>query len=64
MRCAAISDDNYFDTPARVVDARYRELAAALARFGQPAYRKRCAAALALRDSRRMNRGLTKLRVL
>jgi hypothetical protein len=44
-------------------DAVRRELTAALARFEQPAYRKRCAAALALRDPRRMNRGLAKLRL-
>lgn len=44
-------------------DAVRRELAAALTRFEEPAYRKRCTTALAVRDVRRMNRGLAKLRL-
>ena len=43
-------------------DVVQRELTAALARFEEPAYRKRCATALAVRDVRQMNRGLAKLR--
>jgi hypothetical protein len=39
-----------------------RKLAAALAHFEEPAYRKRCATALEVRDLRRMNRGVATLR--
>jgi len=41
-----------------------RELAAALAGFEAPAYRKRCAEALAVHNPRRMHRGLAKRRLL